>query len=190
MAEPHSTVPTARAALAGYERRLAQNGPEQWSWPTPCSAWDVRALTNHMVRGNRNYLALLAGGSRDAFLRLRDRDALGDDPLRAFRESVTALLEAFADERAGSRVLDHPWGPVTADRALRIRTVDSVLHTWDLARALGADERLDADLVRWVHENWDDAYADLVVPPFFVPPTTGEDTGLQESVLRRSGRTP
>ncbi|MFV2017224.1 maleylpyruvate isomerase N-terminal domain-containing protein [Micromonospora sp. LOL_023] len=31
---------------------VAQVGDGQWSARTPCSEWDVRALVDHVVRGN------------------------------------------------------------------------------------------------------------------------------------------
>jgi hypothetical protein len=55
---------------------------------------------------------------------------------------------------AGSREPDGPAGPRAVAVPLRhlpdeLRTVgpDSAIHTWDLARAIGADEALHEDLV-------------------------------------------
>ncbi|MFJ4653279.1 maleylpyruvate isomerase N-terminal domain-containing protein [Nocardia sp. NPDC088792] len=97
-------------ASAEFERRLRMARPDQWDWPTPCTEWNVRQLVNHMVRGNLNYLLLLEGGSRDEFLRLRDVDAMGDDPLLAYTESVRDCRAAFTAPGVLHRVLDYPTG--------------------------------------------------------------------------------
>jgi uncharacterized protein (TIGR03086 family) len=39
-------------------------------------------------------------------------------------------------------------GDIPAAQLLGFRVADYTLHTWDLARAIGADEQLDDDLVQ------------------------------------------
>ena len=48
---------------AGQEvtRRVAQIMDDQWELPTPCTEWDVRALLNHIVYGNRWVVPIMAG---------------------------------------------------------------------------------------------------------------------------------
>jgi hypothetical protein len=41
-----------------------------------------------------------------------------------------------------------------------------MIHTWDLARAIGADETLNSDLVTWLDENLTDIFAGLSESPF------------------------
>jgi uncharacterized protein (TIGR03086 family) len=181
-----------RGASAGFERVLRQVRAEQWSGPTPCAEWDVRRLVNHMCRGNLNYAALVAGGSGADFVRLRDADALGDDPLRAYAESVVLCSSGFESADALDRILDYPLGKVPGRQALAIRTADTTIHTWDLARAVGADERLDAGLVAWVGGHLDEIYAGLAgADRFFGAPVAATaDASAQDRLLRRLGRRP
>src|SRR5262249_9705380 len=79
-----------RSASEQFARRLAAVAPEQWTGPTPCSEWNVRQLVNHMTRGNLNYVLLAGGGPAADFIRLRDVDALGDDPVGAYAASAEA----------------------------------------------------------------------------------------------------
>ncbi|MEC3978687.1 TIGR03086 family metal-binding protein [Amycolatopsis sp. H20-H5] len=186
------------AAGAGFDRLARWVRPDQWAAPTPCAEWDVRLLVNHMTRGNLGYARLLEGGTGAEFVRLRDVDALGDDPVGAYAKSVRVCAEAFAAPGALERVLDYPLGRVTGRQALAVRTTDSVIHTWDLARALGADERLEPDLVVWIDENLDEIYAGLPETPaaletthrFFAAPEGPADPAAsrQDRLLRRMGR--
>jgi uncharacterized protein (TIGR03086 family) len=184
-------------AAAGFGRVLGAVRPDQWDRPTPCPDWDVRRLVNHVVRGNLNYRDLVRGAPAAQFLRMRDADALGADPVAAFTASVRECAAAFAGPGVLERVVDYPLGPLPGRRALAVRTADTVVHTWDLARAVGADEALDPGLVDWIDRHRAQIYADLPETPadaasthrFFGPataPVAGE--GQQERVLRWMGR--
>ena len=187
-------------ASAAFERRLGAVRSEQWAWSTPCTEWDVRRLVNHMTRGNLSYVRLVHGGTSAEFLRLRDVDALGTDPVGAYTRSVQECAEAFAAPGALERVLDYPLGTVTGCQALAVRTTDSAVHTWDLARAIGADEDLDIGLVAWIDDSLEEIYAGLAEAPtdagtthrFFAAPdgTLAAEASLQERLLHRMGRRP
>ncbi|RJQ81029.1 TIGR03086 family protein [Pseudonocardiaceae bacterium YIM PH 21723] len=176
-----------------FELRLRVVQPAQWTLPTPCPEWNVHRLVNHVTRGNLNYVALIEGGTRAEFLRLRDADALGTDPLAAYTRSVRACAEAFARPGALDRILDYPLGEVTGLQALAIRTTDNVIHTWDLARAIGATDTLDAGLVRWIGDHFDEIYAGLpeeMLRRFFAAPHKGACPAPQDRLLHRMGRRP
>jgi uncharacterized protein (TIGR03086 family) len=181
-----------RVAADGFRARL--RGVGDWAAPTPCAEWDVRALVNHVVRGNLNYAALVRGASGADFLRMRDVDALGDDPHTAFDRSVEVCAAAF--DGALDSVLDYPLGRIRGTQALGIRTADTVVHTWDLARAVGGDERLDGNLVAWLDDELDEIYAGLPETPtsaetthrFFAAPRGKPGPSAQERLLHRMGR--
>ena len=186
-------------ASTGFERRLRTVRPEQWARPTPCAEWDVRLLVNHMTRGNLNYAALAKGGTAAEFARMRSVDALGDDPVGAFERSVRECADAYTAPGVLEAVLDFPLGPAQGKQALAVRTADAVVHTWDLARALGADEALDPGLVGWIDANMDVIYAGLAETPvaaatshrFFAPSPAGPAAQTaQDRLLRRTGRDP
>jgi uncharacterized protein (TIGR03086 family) len=128
----------------------------------------------------------------------RDADALGDDPVAAYTDSVRACADAFAETGSLDRIVDYPLGELTGRRALAVRTADSVVHTWDLARALGADDTLDPGLVAWADAGYDDIFAGLAVTPsagsrhrFFAgPPPGAAAASRQDRLLTRFGRDP
>jgi uncharacterized protein (TIGR03086 family) len=197
-----SEEPVDRFAFASteFQRRLRAVRSEQWAWPTPCAEWNVRQLVNHMARGNLGYVHLVQGGSGAEFLCLRDADVLGRDPVGAYTQSVQECARAFAEPGALERVLDYPLGKVTGRQALAVRTTDTVIHTWDLARAVGSDDRLDVGLVAWIDDSLEDIYAGLVETPtaietthrFFAAPegVLADDAPRQDRLLHRMGRRP
>jgi uncharacterized protein (TIGR03086 family) len=189
-----------RLASELFGQTLAHVQPGQWTWPTPCTEWDVRQLVNHMTAGNLNYIRLLNGATSAEFLQARDADVLGADPDSAFARSVQRCAEAFAQPGALSRLLDHPLGQVTGRQALAVRTADSVIHTWDLARAIGADDILDTGLVGWISDWLDEIYAGLAETPaaaetthrfFAAPPGVLPNAASRQArLLHRMGRRP
>lgn len=199
MDNPDPLVDRFLLACTEFGRRLPAARSDRWSWPTPCAEWNVRQLVNHMARGNLNYVGLLRGGTAAEFLRLREDDALGTDPVDAYTRSARACATAFAEPGALDRVLDYPLGAITGRQALAVRITDSVVHTWDLARAVGADDRLDPGLVAWIDDNFGEIYANLPETPtdaasthrFFAAAQAGPDgESQQDRLLRRVGRTP
>jgi hypothetical protein len=57
---------------------------------------------------------------------------------------------AFAAPGARQRTVSHLDGELSGEQFLRLRIYDLLLHTWDLARVLGAPDDLDEVLVRRV----------------------------------------
>lgn len=160
----------------------------------------MRQLVNHVTRGNLNYVGLVRGASAAEFVALRDADALGPDPFGGYARSVRAVLAAFREPGALDRTVDYPLGRIPGRQALAVRTADTLVHTWDLARAIGADERLDPALVEWLDDGIGAIYADLAETPvsaetshrFFAAPDPASPTSAsrQDLLLYRMGRRP
>jgi uncharacterized protein (TIGR03086 family) len=188
------------AASEGFARRLRAVRPGQWANATPCSQWSVSDLVNHMARGNLNYALLAQGGSAEEFLRLREADALGDDPVAAFGQSTAQFLAAFSEPGALDRAIDYPLGAALGRQLVSIRVTDSVVHTWDLARAAGLDEELDPNLVDWVLASLASTFSGMAESPvaavtthrFFARPPAGgpAPASPQDRLLHLMGRSP
>jgi uncharacterized protein (TIGR03086 family) len=136
-------------ANAGFEQRLRVVRADDWERPTPCEEWDVRALVNHVVGGNRRYTMLLNGASAAEVNATRSTDHLGDDPLASFLETAAELKASFEEEGAMARIGHHPAGDRPGVVLLAMKALDAAVHTWDLARAINADETLDPDVVEF-----------------------------------------
>jgi uncharacterized protein (TIGR03086 family) len=187
-------------ASEGFASRLRLVDAGGWQSPTPCPAWDVRALVNHVARGNLNYVLLRRGGDAAEFVRMRDADALGGDPVNAFDASVRQCADAYREPGALDVVADHPSGRLSGRQALAVRTTDTVIHTWDLARAIGADDSLDPALLLWIDTHLYDIYAGMAETPvaaqtsnrFFAAPDGDAPGGssIQDRLLHLFGRRP
>jgi uncharacterized protein (TIGR03086 family) len=185
---------TLDRARAGFGEMLAGVSPDQWARPTPCEGWTVRDLVNHVVLGGRMTARLLHGASAEDVTALFGTDMLGDDPTTAFAGSSAEERDAFAEPGSLDRIVHHPGaGDVPGALLLGFRIGDHLLHTWDLARAVGADEALDPGAVETV---W--AVLEPMAPMipsigvFGTGPSgsVGEDAPLQTRLLDLSGRRP
>ncbi|MEU9507738.1 TIGR03086 family metal-binding protein [Micromonospora sp. NPDC048170] len=144
---------TYRRSLAEFTDRVEQVGPGQWSEPTPCPDWDVRTLVNHVVGEDRWSVALLAGRTIEEVGDRYDGDLLGADPAGAAREAAAQAELAFVHPGALDRTVALSSGDTPADEYLHQLIAEHLIHGWDLAVAIGADPRMDADAVaacaRW-----------------------------------------
>ena len=129
--------------FVGYVERIQ---PDQWSAPTPCSDWNVRALVDHVIRWNTFVPEFLAGKSiadiPDAF----GRDVLGADPASAAARSAEESISAFNAPGALELLVHHPYGELPGAQVLYLRLFDNVIHGWDLATALGVAHPIDPEV--------------------------------------------
>jgi len=141
---------------------VAQVGPEQWDDPTPCTAWNVRTLVGHLIAGRHAYCGILHGcpATELRSIMARQSEAADGDPVGACEDAVRALRAAFSEPGALERAVTHPtMGEMPGSRLLVQLVSDAVIHSWDLATAIGADPGLDDRLIEF-------AYAFYTAPPF------------------------
>lgn len=125
----------------GFGRRLSGVETDQWSSPTPCTDWDVRDLVHHVLATHARVAASL---SEEPAV---DPDKEGDlvslwPPARA------AISDALEDPDRASQTIGGMFGEQPFESLVgRLLCADTLFHTWDLARATGQDEQLDAESV-------------------------------------------
>ncbi|MDY0810989.1 TIGR03086 family metal-binding protein [Kitasatospora purpeofusca] len=122
--------------------------PEQLVLATPCAGRPLRWLLEHVVGQHRGFAAAALGAGAD---RAHWRDVpVHGDPAGAFRQSAERLTAAFAT--AGAAAEPAPLylpeigdgGPFPLDRAIGFQLLDTLVHAWDVAAALGSPARLVA----------------------------------------------
>jgi uncharacterized protein (TIGR03086 family) len=180
-----------RRAVDEFGARVRTVTDEQWSLPTPAAEWDVRALVGHVLNENQWVPPLLEGLTIDEVGDRFEGDQLGDDPYGAWTDATVAAFAACQGEDVPLRVVHVSFGDITGEDYLAQVTTDHIVHAWDLARAVGADERLDPELVDFAYaylapqaENWRAAGA--FGPAVKVPPGADRQTEL----LALTGRDP
>ncbi len=116
--------------------------------------------------------------------------ALGGDPVTAWERSAQEAHAAFAAPGALDAVVHHPLaGEIPGERLALFRWSDLLIHSWDLARAIGADERLDPDLVEaCLERNRPRAAFMRATGMFGRPVEVPEDADEQTELLALFGR--
>jgi uncharacterized protein (TIGR03086 family) len=180
-----------KQAVDEFGRRVHAVGEDQWTAPTPCTEWDVRALVNHLAVEHLWVPPLLAGQSVAAVGDRFDGDQLGERPVATWEAAAAASTAAFAAAGALEGTVQLSYGDRPAAEYCQEMVLDLAVHGWDLARAVGADERIAAELVAYSYEHlapiigqWQDV--GIFAPPVPVP----ADADLQTRLLALSGRNP
>jgi uncharacterized protein (TIGR03086 family) len=129
--------------------------PAALARPTPCAAWDLRALLEHVAGSMDALLEGLADGCVGPPPAAGLRPA--GDPVPAVRRRATHLLAVCAATGAGGAGRadgTHEAAVLIGDRVLEARmlawvgAVELAVHGWDVARACGADRPIPAGLAR------------------------------------------
>ncbi len=167
---------------------LSMVTPEALPCPTPCSAWDLRALLQH-VADSVAALGEAVVGTVDIDPPPMSCDAR-PDPVAALRDSSHRLLGAWTNATAlqavaiGGRLL--PVGVVAGTGALEI-----AVHAWDIARACGSDHRLPAELAEELLELSHLIVTDADRPARFAPPVAVSPAAAPaDRLVAFLGRTP
>ncbi len=172
-----------RQVSNGFDVAVKAVSPDQWGTQSPCEQWKARDIMAHVVAGHRGVIAGVRGAESTPL-------GADDDPKKAWEEASRAMDEITADPEALAKGIDGPTGKMPAGEVIdRFVTMDLLVHTWDLARTVGADERLDEDSVRRAYEGLKPMDAMIRQPNVFGPklePPPGGD--LQTEFLYFLGR--
>jgi uncharacterized protein (TIGR03086 family) len=128
---------------AGFDRRVQAVPAGKWDAPSPCEEWKARDVVAHVV-GNYRSMAAQATGA--------ESKAMGaeEDPAQAWTDAYSSVRALLNDPEMLATTVNGPTGPTPVEQMLgALVAMDTHVHTWDLARAVGGDERLDADVSRF-----------------------------------------
>jgi uncharacterized protein (TIGR03086 family) len=128
-----------RSVAGAFTERVRTTG--NWDAPAPVPGWTARDVVRHLVEW---FPGFLAGGTGIALPSAASAD---EDPVAAWQNQVDAVQALLDDPATAHRQLANPHlGEVPLDQAIdRFYTSDVFMHTWDLARATGQDDRLDEE---------------------------------------------
>jgi uncharacterized protein (TIGR03086 family) len=149
----------------------------KWDRRSPCDDWDARAVLEHVI-GFHDVLVLRPLGLKP--------NRPPEDPQVRWQLTYDSLAQALRKAMAPSRATQ-----LDSHRLIPKLTRDVLVHTWDLARAVGADDRLDPG---WCELCYAGLPADLqalrATGMFKAPLALNSEIGLQARLLARLGRDP
>src|SRR5262245_47168330 len=120
----------ARVA-ADFSARVDFIAADQWDSPTPCPAWTVRDLVGHVVGVPR---AILAGVD----ITPAPPPARDPDLVAAWRRATGDVTAALADPARATAPVTGRFAPMPFEQLVgMLGCFDTLVHTWDLARAIG-----------------------------------------------------
>ena len=131
-----------RGVAAAFTERARAVPPERWDDPAPCEGWVARDVVRHLIE----WLPAFFFGTWG--LPPLEAPSVDDDPVGAWVALDGAIQAALDDPEVAGSERDTRMGRASFEATIdTICTGDVLIHTWDLARATGLDERLDLDEV-------------------------------------------
>ena len=138
MSLPNDPAERHRAVAGDFTARVV--GVTDWDAPAPVDGWTARDVVGHLVEWFPDFLRSATG------LELDRGPAVSVDPVAAWQVHSDAVQRVL-DGPLAATPFDHQYvGTMPLPAAVdRFYTADVFMHTWDLARATGQDERLDPE---------------------------------------------
>jgi len=125
-------------AMATARGVLVNVSADQLGESTPCAAWKVSDLINHLV-GAQYFFESGVLGTPPAG---GDTDYSAGDFVAAFDEGAQRCLAAFSGDGVMGKMLTLPFGQMPGVAFVGLAATDTFTHAWDLAKATGQDTDL------------------------------------------------
>lgn len=152
---PAPTRQPPEAALVAWDAEavrtsagiVSQATPADLARRTPCAGWLLGDLLAHMTAQHRGFTAAAEGQTSLTPWQVRSED----EPVEAYRSAAAHVREVFARPGILERRFFLP--EIAADRtfpatrAIGFHFLDYVVHSWDVAKALGTTVQFAPDLL-------------------------------------------
>lgn len=157
----------------GFQARVA--GTTDWSASSPCDGWTARDVAGHVIGNLRGIAARATGTEPEAF-------GPADDATSASAAAIARIVELLGDPAVAGATVNGPFGPMPFEQLVgRILCTDTLVHTWDLARATGQDETLDAFSVSMAFSGMKPLDGMIRNPGFFDAKVEAADTDSEQT---------
>lgn len=124
----------------------------EWDAPSPCAGWTARHVIGHVTGIQQVQRATIVGTPLAINPMVDPHLIAGEDPFGTWATARDAILETLDHEGVLGRTVSTWRGERTVDEMIGFNVGDITIHTWDLARAEGVDDRLDAQVCRMLYD--------------------------------------
>jgi uncharacterized protein (TIGR03086 family) len=178
-------------SVDSFLSKVGAIGPDQWTAPTPCTDWDVRTLVNHVVYEQLWSVPLFDGATIAEVGDRFEGDLLGEDARAAATAAAQETAAAVKSDGAIDRTVHLSFGDTPAAEYVHQLFADHLVHSWDLAVAVGTDATLDPEAARacldWFRDREDSYRSAGIIGPRVDLPAGASD---QDQLLAAFGRDP
>lgn len=166
-----------------FEARVKAVPEGAWDNQSPCTEWKARDVVAHLTNNARRVSAQANGQEPP-------EPVAGEDPVAAWTETRAMMEAVLADPDKASVPVPSPMGPLPVETLVgRFICTDILVHTWDLARAAGLDDTINAEAAAAAHKGLAPMDAMIRRPGFFGPKVDcPEDADAQTKLLSFLGR--
>ena len=110
-----------------------------WERPAPCEGWVARDVVRHLAEWVPGFFGMMD-------ITIEPPPSVDEDPAATWRAIDSQLRTLLADPDVLGAEHDTPMGRLPLGVVIdRFVTGDILVHTWDLARAVGLDESIDEE---------------------------------------------
>jgi len=176
-----------RRVASGFTQRVSAIHGDSWLLPAPCEGWVALDVVRHLVEWVPPFLADGTG------LTLAPGPSVDEDPVAAWLSMSDGIQSLLDDPDKAESSFDHPMvGHHRVDEAvMSFILTDVLIHTWDLARAAGLDETLDAAEIANMFDGIHDVDALLRESGHYGPKIeVAADADVQTQLIAFLGRQP
>jgi uncharacterized protein (TIGR03086 family) len=189
-----------RRSVTGLRPVVDRVTPADLERPTPCAGWDLRALLEHMAGQDRGFAAAVRAARQgdDVDVSAFAPHPLGPSPAATIADGLDEVVATFAAGADGPVLLPEFDRRVPLPILVQMHLIDTLVHGWDVAAALGVQadygSRLDADVVAAAlamsEQIPDDEYRDTPGASFAHALPAPADADPWSRVLTLLGRDP
>jgi uncharacterized protein (TIGR03086 family) len=135
------TTDALEQAIASTRQVLKGVSKDQLGDDTPCAAWKISDLINHIVGGQFFFEAFVRGVPQDEAV-----DFSAADFRSTFDEAAERTVAAFNADGAMEKMITLPFGQMPGSAFAGLAATDTFTHGWDLAKATGQNTDLAPEL--------------------------------------------
>lgn len=178
----------------GYTLRAIQAvSPEQHSNPTPCAAWDLWTLLEHL-NDSLDVLQEIADTQHMGMSPIsapEDNQPATADPALCFRNRATQLLGSWAATGHRDHLTDIAGLPLPTEIVAHTAALEIAIHGWDISQACGDHRPIPAALATDMLKIAPTLITETTRQPLFAAPTpASQSANPSDRLIAFLGRNP